>query len=70
MTTLSRRDVLMALVAAPVVMLAPCITFGAPHAMTVAEAMRYLTGVVFLSPCEKRNEMHCSGDRRHQKESA
>ncbi|AWV03410.1 hypothetical protein DM992_29595 [Burkholderia sp. JP2-270] len=70
MKTLSRREILMALVAAPVVALTPRIAFGAQRAMTVGEAMRYLDEHVFPSPCQKRNELHYSADRWSRKESA
>ena len=70
MTTLSRRKVLMALVAAPVATLAPRISCGASHGMTVADVMRYLNEEVFPSRCQKRNESYCSIVRSHKKSVA
>ncbi len=70
MKTLSRREILIALIAAPVVILTPRILLGAPRAMTVGEVMRYVCEEVFPSPCQRRIEAHCSADRWHTKESA
>lgn len=58
MKTLSRREVLMALIVAPVVTLTPRISFCTPRVMTVGEVMRYLCEEVFPSPCQKRFESH------------
>ena len=66
---LSRREVLMMLVAAPAATMVPGVSLGAPHVMTVNDAMRYLCDEVFPSPNQKRNELHCAADRWHKKRS-
>ena len=64
MKTLSRREVLMALLVMPVVTMFPRVSVGAPRMMTVNEAMRYLCDEVFPSPRQKQSESHCASEHR------
>ncbi|ONV41392.1 hypothetical protein A8H27_10800 [Burkholderia cenocepacia] len=70
MKTLSRRKVLLTLLAVPVATILPRISLSAPRAMTVNEAMRFLCDEVFPSPCQKRSQLHGLADHRRKREAA
>lgn len=70
MKALPRRKVLLTLLAAPVAMMLPRISLGAPSVITVNDAMRFLCEEVFPSPCQKRIELHDLADRRNTREAA